>query len=309
MTIPPIAVEQLTRGYDSQRGIIDLTFTTQPGEIFGFLGPNGAGKTTTIRVLMGFLRPTRGRAQILGLDCWTESTKIKQYVGYVPGDVRFWENMTGKQFLDFLSGFRHHIDPAWRHKLLERFQVELEKRIKHLSRGNRQKLALVQAFLHDPPLLILDEPTSGLDPLMQHEFLTFLQEERNRGKTIFLSSHQLSEVERVADRVGIIREGRLVAVLTVEELKRRRTRPMELVFAQPVDPQRFADLPGVRVLSVQDDGRRIELGVQDELPALLHRLTELPVVDLTYAPPDLESVFLTYYQEEGAPAAREEGAS
>ncbi|MCM8746057.1 ABC transporter ATP-binding protein [Thermomicrobium sp. CFH 73360] len=308
-TAPPIAVEQLTRNYDSQRGVIDLTFTVQPGEIFGFLGPNGAGKTTTIRVLMGFLRPTSGRARVFGLDCWTESTEIKKQVGYVPGDVRLWENMTGVQFLDFLGAFHQYIDPAWRRKLLERFRVELDKRIKHLSRGNRQKLALVQAFLHDPPLLILDEPTSGLDPLMQHEFLTFLREERDRGKTIFLSSHQLSEVERVADRVGIIREGRLVAVLTVEELKRRRTRPMELIFAQPVDPQHFADLPGVRVLSVHDEGRRIELGVQNELPALLRRLADLPVSDMIYAPPDLESVFLTYYQAETIPPAQEEAAS
>ncbi|MCX2727149.1 ABC transporter ATP-binding protein [Thermomicrobium sp. 4228-Ro] len=303
----PITVEQLTRSYGMQRGVIDLTFTVEPGEIYGFLGPNGAGKTTTIRVLMGFLRPTSGSARVFGLDCWSESTRVKERVGYVPGDVRIWEDMTGKQFLEFMGAFRPSVSPERRRMLLERFQVELDKRIKQLSRGNRQKLALVQAFLHDPPLLVLDEPTSGLDPLMQHEFLTFLLEEKERGKTIFLSSHQLPEVERVADRVGIIREGRLVAVLTREELKQRRTRPMEVVFAEPVDPERFADLPGVRVLSVENGGTRFQLGVRDDLRALLRRLAELPTVDLTYAPPDLESVFLTYYQAEHR--ERQEAAS
>jgi len=299
-TSPPIEVERLTRSYGRRRGVIDLTFAVEPGEIFGFLGPNGAGKTTTIRVLMGLLRPTSGSARIFGLDCWSRSTAVKERVGYVPGDVRLWENMTGAQFLDFLGAFRPSVSPERRRMLLERFQVELDRPVRHLSRGNRQKLALVQAFLHDPPLAILDEPTSGLDPLMQHEFLSFLLEEKGRGKTIFLSSHQLAEVERVADRVGIIREGCLVAVLTKEELQRQRTRPMEVVFAEPVDPQRFADLPGVRVLAVENGGTRFQLGIRDDLPALLRRLAELPVVDLTYAPPDLESVFLTYYQTETA---------
>ncbi|WP_448574836.1 ABC transporter ATP-binding protein [Thermomicrobium sp.] len=297
---PAIVVERLTRSYGARRGVIDLTFQVQPGEIFGFLGPNGAGKTTTIRVLMGLLRPTSGSARIFGLDCWCQTTQVKEQVGYVPGDVRLWENLTGAQFLDFMAAFRARIDPKRRQMLLERFRVELDRPIKQLSRGNRQKLALVQALLHDPPLLILDEPTSGLDPLMQHEFLTFLMEERERGKTIFLSSHQLAEVERVADRVGIIREGRLVAALPIEELRRRRTRPMEVVFAQPVDPQSLADLPSVRVLAVENGGTRFQLGVQDDLPALLRRLSELPVIDLTYAPPDLESIFLAYYQPENA---------
>ena len=303
---PAIAVERLTRSYGARRGVIDVTFQVQPGEIFGFLGPNGAGKTTTIRVLMGFLRPTSGSARIFGHDCWREATQVKERVGYVPGDVRLWENMTGEQFLDFMAAFRARIDPKRRQMLLERFRVELDRPIEQLSRGNRQKLALVQALLHDPPLLILDEPTSGLDPLMQHEFLTFLMEERERGKTIFLSSHQLAEVERVADRVGIIREGRLVATLPIEELRRRRTRPMEVVFAQPVDPRRLADLPGVRVLAVENSGTRFQLGVQDDLPALLRRLSELPVIDLTYAPPDLESVFLAYYRPEDARVGEED---
>ncbi len=296
----PIQVNGLTRFYGRNRGVEDLAFTVERGEIFGFLGPNGAGKTTTIRLLMGLIRPTRGSARIFGLDCWRDTTAVKSHVGYVPGDARLYEGMTGAQLLDFLAGFRHGVDPARRRTLVERFEVDLSRKIKHLSKGNRQKLALVQAFMHDPPLLILDEPSSGLDPLMQRELLTFLREERARGKTIFLSSHLLHEVEQIADRVGIIRDGRLVAVATIEELKRQRTRRMEVIFSTPVDPAQIAGIDGVQVLQVREEGRWVELGVSDGLPALLRRLSELPVVDLIYAPPDLDSVFMGYYQRQEA---------
>lgn len=296
----PIQVEGLTRFYGKNRGVDDLAFTVERGEIFGFLGPNGAGKTTTIRLLMGLIRPTRGSARIFGLDCWRDATAVKSHVGYVPGDARLYEGMTGAQFLDFLAGFRHGIDPARRRMLVERFDVDLSRKIKHLSKGNRQKIALIQAFMHDPPLLILDEPSSGLDPLMQRELLTFLREERTRGKTIFLSSHLLYEVEQVADRVGIIRDGRLVAVATIDELKRQRTRRMEVTFSAPVDLAQLTGIAGVQVLQSREEGRWVELGVSDGLPVLLRRLSELPVVDLVYAPPDLDSVFLGYYQRQEA---------
>jgi ABC-2 type transport system ATP-binding protein len=298
----PIQVDRLTRFYGKNRGVDDLAFTVERGEIFGFLGPNGAGKTTTIRLLMGLIRPTRGSARIFGLDCWRDATAVKSHVGYVPGDARLYEGMTGAQFFDFLAGFRGGVDPARRRMLVERFEVDLSRTIKHLSKGNRQKIALVQAFMHDPPLLILDEPSSGLDPLMQRELLTFLGEERARGKTIFLSSHLLHEVEQIADRVGIIRDGRLVAVATIDELKRQRTRRMEVIFSTPVDPSQIAGIDGVQVLQVREEGRWVELGISDGLPALLRRLGELPVVDLVYAPPDLDSVFLGYYQRQEAVA-------
>lgn len=296
----PIQVDRLTRFYGKNRGVDDLAFTVERGEIFGFLGPNGAGKTTTIRLLMGLIQPTRGSARIFGLDCWRDATAVKSHVGYVPGDARLYEGMTGAQFLDFLAGFRPGIDPARRRMLVERFDVDLSREIKHLSKGNRQKIALIQAFMHDPPLLILDEPSSGLDPLMQRELLTFLREERTRGKTIFLSSHLLYEVEQVADRVGIIRDGRLVAVATIEELKRQRTRRMEVTFSMPIDLAQLASVDGVQVLQSREGGRWVELGVSDGLPVLLRRLSELPVVDLVYAPPDLDSVFMGYYQRQEA---------
>ena len=296
----PIQVNGLTRFYGKNRGVDDLAFTVERGEIFGFLGPNGAGKTTTIRLLMGLIQPTRGSARIFGLDCWRDATAVKSHVGYVPGDARLYEGMTGAQLLDFLAGFRGGVDPARRRMLVERFEVDLSRTIKHLSKGNRQKIALVQAFMHDPPLLILDEPSSGLDPLMQRELLTFLREEQARGKTIFLSSHLLYEVEQVADRVGIIRDGRLVAVATIEELKRQRTRRMEVAFSMPIDLAQLASVDGVQVLQVREGGRWVELGVSDGLPVLLRRLSELPVVDLVYAPPDLDSVFMGYYQRQEA---------
>ena len=296
----PIVVEGLTRFYGKRRGVIDLTFTVEEGEIFGFLGPNGAGKTTTIRQLMGLLRPTSGSARVCGLDCWREATQVKAQVGFLPGDIRLYEHMTGAEFLDFFAAFRGGGDPARRRALVARLEVDLEPRIKHLSKGNRQKLAIVQALMHDAPLLILDEPSSGLDPLMQAAFIELLREEHARGKTIFLSSHVLPEVERIAHRVAIIREGQLVAVEEVARLKALRARRMEVVLREPVDPAPFAALDGVRVLSADPGGRHVELAVRGALGPLLRTLGELPVDDLTFAPPDLESIFLHYYEAGGA---------
>jgi ABC-2 type transport system ATP-binding protein len=292
-----IALDNLTFAYGKQRGITGLTFDVTAGEIFGFLGPNGAGKTTTIRQLLGLLRPTSGRASIFGLDCWRESPRVKALVGFLPGDVRLYERMTGEEFLNFFAAFRHRYGerPQRHHALAERLDLDLRQRIRSLSKGNRQKLALVQALMHDAPLLILDEPSSGLDPLLQVELLTLLREEQARGKTIFLSSHQLPEVERIAGQVGIIREGQLVAVEGIARLKALRARQMEVTVREPVPPATFAALPGVHVLSVTPDGRQLTLAVRGEVEPLLRLLGTLPVADLTFGPPDLESVFLHYY--------------
>jgi ABC-2 type transport system ATP-binding protein len=245
----------LTRHYGKHRGISDLTFELGEGQIFGFLGPNGAGKTTTIRQLMGLMRPSSGTARIFGLDCWRDSVRVKEKVGFLPGDLRLYEKMTGEEFLDFFAAFRKGAHRRWRRELIERFGLDTSRKIKHMSEGNRQKLAVVQALMHDAPLLILDEPSSGLDPLMQVEFVELLQEERSRGKTVFLSSHQLVEVERIADRVGIIREGELVAVEEVERLKKVRERRMHVILEAPVPRERFSALDGVRVVSEHRGGR------------------------------------------------------
>jgi ABC-2 type transport system ATP-binding protein len=294
----PVKVQGLTRSYGRRRGILDLSFEVEEGEIFGFLGPNGAGKTTTIRQLMGLMRPTSGSARVFGLDCWRDSRWVKEMVGFLPGDIRLYEKMTGGEFLDFFAAFRRGQNPRRRRGIIERLELDVGQRIKHMSKGNRQKLAVVQALMHDAPLLILDEPSSGLDPLMQVEFVELLEEERTRGKSIFLSSHQLPEVERIADRVAIIREGRLVAVEEVAHLKKLRERRMEVLLGETVPPERFSELEGVRVVSVHPGGKHLELAVRGHLGPLLRALGEMPVEDLTFRPPDLESIFLHYYSGE-----------
>jgi len=309
----PVKVEGLTRNYGKRRGVEDLTFEVGEGEIFGFLGPNGAGKTTTIRQLMGLMRPTSGTASVFGLDCWKDSRRVKEKIGFLPGDIRLYEKMTGGELLDFFAAFRGARHERLRRELAERLGLDLSARIKHMSKGNRQKLAVAQALMHDAPLLVLDEPSSGLDPLMQVEFVELLREEQARGKTIFLSSHQLPEVERVAHRVAIIREGRLVAVEAVERLKHLRERRMEVDLHAPVPPERFSALDGVRVVSVAPEGKHVALAVRGKLGPLLRLLSDLPVDDLTFAPPDLESVFLHYYEGDekaGRPSERPpEGSS
>jgi ABC-2 type transport system ATP-binding protein len=292
----PIHIEHLTRSYGRHRGIIDVSLEVQPGEVFGFLGPNGAGKTTTIRLLMGLLRPTSGSASIFGLDCWNDAAAVKAKVGFLPGELHLYEHMTGKEFLDFFAAFRPDDNLRRRRELAERLDLDLSQQVRHLSKGNRQKLAIVQALMHDAPLLILDEPSSGLDPLMQATLIDLLREERDQGKTVFLSSHIMTEVERIANRVGIIRKGRLVAVEEVAHLSALRERRMEIILDGPVAPERFAQIPGVRLLSVDESGRHIELAVSGPIKPLLPLLNSAPVADITIGPPDLESVFLHYYE-------------
>ena len=298
---PPIELRQLTKRYGTRRGVLDLDLTVAEGEIFGFLGPNGAGKTTTIRVLMGLIRPSAGEARVFGRDCWRQSTEVKALVGFLPGDVHLQEQLSGRDVLAFFAAFRGGGDLTRGFKLAADLDLDLDVRVKHLSKGNRQKLAVVQALMHDAPLIILDEPSSGLDPLMQATLLQLLREEQSRGRTVFLSSHVLPEVEQVAERVAIIREGRLVAVEDVARLKALREREMLVLLAEPVPaaPERLAALPGVRVLSVDPAGRQLRLAVRGAPGPLLRLLSELPVEDLTAGPPDLEEVFLHYYTGDG----------
>ncbi len=298
-----IETERLTRYYGKRRGIVDVSFAVREGEIFAFLGPNGAGKTTTIRQLMGLLRPTSGSARIFGMDCWGESARVKAHVGFLPGEMRLYDDLTGGELLDLFASFRKRADPRRRRDLAERLELDVAPKIRHLSKGNRQKLGIVQALMHGAPLLILDEPSSGLDPLKQVAFLDLLREERAAGRTIFLSSHALAEVERIADRVAIVREGRLVAVEEVAALKTRRARRMELVLAAPVDLAPLARIEGARVLAIDANGRHVTLSVRGTLGPLLHVLADLPVEDLVVAPPDLESIFLHYYDTKQGDAA------
>ncbi len=252
---PAIEAAGLSKTYGSGvRALAGIDLRVERGEVFGFLGPNGAGKSTTIRLLLDLIRPTEGRAAVLGFDTRRDSVEVRRHVGYVPGDLRLYDRLTPKENLESLARLRGDGDPSLLPTLIERFDLPLDRPIRELSRGNRQKVGIVQAFMHRPEVLILDEPTSGLDPLLQGEFRELVRETAQEGRTVFLSSHTLDEVQQVADRVGIIRAGRLIDVDQVAALRARSIRHVTLVFAEPVDPAPFAALPDVRVQSA--DGNR-----------------------------------------------------
>ncbi|GBC87769.1 putative ABC transporter ATP-binding protein YbhF [bacterium HR12] len=288
-----ILADGLTKSYGSRRGVIDLTFSVSPGEVFGYLGPNGAGKTTTIRTLLDLIRPTTGRALVFGLDSHRDAVRIHARVGYLPGEFSLYDQMTGAEYLAYLASLRGGVPAERVAELAERLDVDLSARIRTLSHGNRQKIGLIQAFMHRPELLILDEPTQGLDPLIQHEFSRLIEEARAEGRTVFLSSHVMPEVERVCDRVGIIREGRLVAVEEIGDLRAKELRTLEIRFAAPVPPDAFAGVPGVREAAVSGDAARVT--VAGPMDAVIKRIAAFEVVDLTSHEPSLEEIFLTFY--------------
>jgi ABC-2 type transport system ATP-binding protein len=293
-----IETEELTKRYGDARGIEDVWLEVEPGEVFGFLGPNGAGKTTTIRTLLDLLHPTSGSARLFGLDSRRDSSAIHARLGNLPGDFAYDPRLTGREVIAFFSELRGLDGPGRAPELAERFEADLDRPVGELSRGNRQKVGLIQAIFHDPELLILDEPTTGLDPLMQEEFLEVVTEERDRGCTVFLSSHDLDEVERVCDRVGIIREGRLIAVESMADLTERAYRHVSLEFADPVDPYEFASIPGVTQL--QASGRRISFRALRDLDAVVKTAARHTLTDIELTHPSLEEIFLSFYgQHEG----------
>ena len=286
----------LTKMFGAIRGIEALDLRVEPGEIFGFLGPNGAGKTTTIRALLDLQRPTAGTALVLGLDAHRDSVAIHSRVGYLPGDLALFSRMTaGDHFAWFARarGLDELPDPPthWPHGST----LPLDRRVKELSKGNRQKVGIVLAFMHEPELLILDEPTSGLDPLMKDEFERLLRETTASGRTVFLSSHELDEVQRVADRVGIIKDGRLVRTDTVEGLRRDAPTTLELRFRYPVDPAIFR-IDGVRVL--ESSGAHVTLEVTGALGPVLRIAADLDPIGLVSRQADLDELFLDFYRDD-----------
>jgi ABC-2 type transport system ATP-binding protein len=295
-----IRTEGLTKLYGRTVGIQDLTLEVHAGEVFGFLGPNGAGKTTTIRLLLDFLRPTRGRAEVLGLDARRASVQIRRQLGYLPGDLELYERLSGRELLAYFGDLRGGVDGALVARLADRLDLDLDRRIGALSKGNRQKVGLVQAFMHRSRLLVLDEPTSGLDPLVQHEFHRIVREATEEGAAVFLSSHVLVEVERTVDRVGIVRAGELVVVEVVEALKRRALRELEVHFAVPPPAGMFERLDGVRELARDDSA--VRFAVQGSLDRLVKAIAEHVVVNVISREPDLEEIFLGYYREAGEDA-------
>jgi ABC-2 type transport system ATP-binding protein len=290
-----IQTRQLSKHYGRSRGIIDVTMGVEEGEVFGFLGPNGAGKTTTIRVLMGLLRPSGGQAQIARLDCWRASVDVKRLVGYLPSEYALDPGLTGAQILTYLGNLRGGIDQPVIKQLAHRLDLDLSRRFREYSHGNKQKVGLVQAFMHRPRLLILDEPTSGLDPLNQQEFYRMVAEVKADGRTVFLSSHNLSEVEHTCDRVGIIREGQLVRVDAISSLTDIKHHFVELTFAHPVAPTAFSGLPGVREVVAEQSGILLRLTVQGDLGAVLEAAVQHGATNLTTREPSLEEIFLQYY--------------
>jgi ABC-2 type transport system ATP-binding protein len=298
-----IETERLTKYYGRHRGIESVAFAVEPGEVFGFLGPNGAGKTTTIRTLLDLLHPTAGTARIFGLDSHRDSVAIRARLGNLPGDFGYGEHTSGREALSLLARLRGVADLARAEALARRFQADLDRPLGQLSRGNRQKVGLILSTFHEPELLILDEPTSGLDPLMQEEFLALVREERERGCAVFLSSHELDEVERVCDRVAIIREGRLIAVERVEMLLGKTQRRVTVEFAEPVDLAPLRALPGVTHLA--REGSRVGFRLAGDVDPVLKAIAAHRVVDLDFARPTLEEVFLTYYRSGGGAAGGE----
>ncbi|MCB1003834.1 MAG: ABC transporter ATP-binding protein [Acidimicrobiales bacterium] len=290
-----VQTRALTKRYGRARGVEDLDLEVAPGTIFGFLGPNGAGKSTTIRTLLDFQRPTSGEARVFGLDSRRDSVAIHRRVGYLPGELTLYDRLTGREHVRLLAGPRRAASPAVVDALVERFGVELDRPVRDLSKGNRQKVGLVLAFMHEPELLVLDEPTSGLDPLMQDEFLRLLRETAAEGRTVLLSSHSLDEVQRVADRVSLIRDGRLVVTATIAELQAQVPRSVALSFESPVAPGEFAGLPGVTDV-VADGDRALTLSVTGPVDPVVKAAARHTTVEITAQPADLETLFLRYYR-------------
>ena len=291
-----IRTEALTKRYGSARGIEGLDLSVEPGEVFGFLGPNGAGKSTTIRLMLDLIRPTSGRVELFGLDARRQSVAIRRRVGYLPGDLRLYERMTARELLGYFARLRGLGGLGAAPDVAERFDLELDRPIHALSKGNRQKVGLVQAFMHSPELLVLDEPTSGLDPLVQQRFYELVREQTARGTSVFLSSHVLHEVQHAADRVALMREGRLVLVDSVEAMRERAAAHVEVTFAESPPPDAFAAIPGVR--EVERRNATVRLIVEGEADGLVKALAGFHVRRLESREADLEDVFLTLYGRE-----------
>ena len=298
---PVIQLNKLTKYYGEQRGVIDLDMEVMPGGVFGYLGPNGAGKTTTIRLLLDLIRPTGGSATVLGLDAQADSLEIRRRIGYLPADPALYDNLTGKQFLLHTASLKGGVPWPKIKRLADRLDCDLSRNIRTLSHGNRQKVAVIRAFMHEPELLILDEPTSGLDPLIQQEFESMVMEVKGDGRTVFLSSHILQEVEDLCDRVAIIRDGSLVAVENVAAFKARSIRSLELRFGAPVSESAFQGVDGVR--NVVINGAVLKCEVVGSLDRFIKTAAQHEVIDIAVHEPDLEEIFLAFYREEESDAS------
>lgn len=297
MSVPALKFEHVSKRYGSSRGVEDLNFSVPRGTIFGFLGPNGAGKTTTIRMILDAIRPTEGSIKVLGLDSRKDSVQAHRRIGYLSGDMEMDRRLTGRQYLEYMASL--HGTVAWGsiQKLIDRLDCQLDKKIAYLSRGNKQKVGLVAALMHNPDILILDEPTSGLDPIVQQEFQKLIQEHKAQGKTAFISSHVLSEIQEVCDHVGFIREGKLVDVQPLKSLERKALRKVRVTLTQK-RVKALQGLKGIHDLTVV--GNEITCTVTENFKGLLQALAKLPVKDIVIEEADLDDLFMHYYQSKDA---------
>ena len=290
-----ISVTNLTQLYRNGKGVFDLTFTVEEGEVFGYLGPNGAGKTTTIRNLLGFMNANGGSATIMGKDCRARAAELQNDIGYLPGEIEFFENMTGIEFLTLIGDLRRMNATARRDDLIDRFELDPSGRINRMSKGMKQKLAVVTAFMHDPSVYILDEPTSGLDPFMQNVFMNLLRSEKERGKTVLMSSHIFEEVQRICDRAGIVKEGRLVTVEDVQSLGAARQKSYVVTLADPSDVARLREA-NVDLEPISE--HRVVVTVRNNYRDLFRALSRCDVQGLESRSESLEDVFMKYYGQE-----------
>jgi ABC-2 type transport system ATP-binding protein len=291
-----ILTEGLTKHYGDVQALVDLDLEVRMGEVFGFLGPNGAGKTTMIRSILDLIHPTSGKATILGFDSHEDSVEIRRHIGYLPSDLSMYSDLTGRDMITYFANLRGGVDRGHVSDLADRLQADLDKKVGDLSSGNRQKVGLILAFMNRPELVIMDEPSTGLDPLMQREFQAMMREVAAEGRCVFLSSHTLSEVQRVADRVGIIRHGHLVDVEFVDDLRSKAIRTVELQFDGPVEASVFESVPGVRDVNVAS--HHATMSFDGKMDSLLRAATEhYTLVDVSTQEADLEEIFLEYYRE------------
>jgi ABC-type multidrug transport system ATPase subunit len=297
-----IQTEKLTKSYGEHRGIVDVDLEVAEGEVFGFLGPNGAGKTTTIRTLLDLIRPTSGRALVFGIDSTIDPVAIHRRIGYLPGEFTLYDRLTGGQTIAYFANLRGGVDRAYQQQLIERFDIDPARKFKEYSKGNKQKVGLVIALQHRPELLVLDEPTSGLDPLVQQSFYELVREARAEGRTVFLSSHILSEVERTCDRVGIIRDGILIKVDSVEGLRDLAHHQIELRFVDGVPAEAFTHLPGVSDVLVE--GHTLRMRVSGAITPVVQAAARYDLLDFVSREPSLEETFLAQYGTQPAPEVR-----
>lgn len=291
-----IELEHVTKDYGNGKGVFDVSFSVKKGEVFGYLGPNGAGKSTTIRQLMGFIHPQAGRCQIFGKDCFTQASGIQSKIGYLAGELAFMEDMTGKKFLKFMADMKGIRDLSRMEELIQRFELNPQGKIRKMSKGMKQKVGLVCAFMGNPKAVILDEPTSGLDPLMQNRFVELILEEKKKGTTILMSSHIFEEVEKTCDRTAIIRGGRIVAVEDMQSLSQKRKKVYTVTLPDPETAERLERESGLNMIG--RTGNRVQLLVKSQVPETLEKLAKYQPIDLDIKTQSLEELFMHFYGEE-----------